>query len=377
MKSNSNERNYQELFTDEPWNEDIEPKKLFEELLHLIESSVRLSWYEAVAAALWVVHTYFIRKPKDVQVCDYSPILQIFSPEKACGKSTLMELLAELCPRARQASNISPAAIYRLIEASQPTLFIDEADTFFASRSDIIGILNDGYRQAGCVIKQGGKNFEQTLEFHTWGAKCVAGIGRLPTTIESRCIQIRLKKKLPSEVIVRRSEMLSRDPNVFLNLRRQLIRFTIDSEDELLESPSAANSAQVDDRVNDNWSALLQIAQYIGDKVYTQALEAMQSLAKHEDDEDSEGVALLRDVEQLCRNGLSGWVASKSLAKALATLGDSRWATHARTGLTTYELARLLKPFQIYPRQHKIEGVNQRAYDMSLFEDVFARYLGK
>jgi hypothetical protein len=377
MKSNSNERNYQELFTDEPWNEDIEPKKLFEELLHLIESSVRLSWYEAVAAALWVVHTYFIRKPKDVQVCDYSPILQIFSPEKACGKSTLMELLAELCPRARQASNISPAAIYRLIEAFQPTLFIDEADTFFASRSDIIGILNDGYRQAGCVIKQGGKNFEQTLEFHTWGAKCIAGIGRLPSTIESRCIQIRLKKKLPSEVVLRRSEVLSENPDAFLNLRRQLIRFTIDNEDKLLERPNIAHSVQVDDRVKDNWSALLQLAQYIGDEVYTRALEAMQALANHEDDEDSEGVALLRDIEELWRNGLTGWVTSKNLARSLTTLSDSRWATHSRIGLTTHELASLLKPFQIYPRQHKIEGINQRAYDMSLFEDVFARYLGK
>ena len=377
MKSNSNERNYQELFTDEPWNEDIEPKKLFEELLHLIQSSVRLSWYEAVAAALWVVHTYFIRKPKDVQVCDYSPILQIFSPEKACGKSTLMELLADLCPRSRQTSNISCAAIYRLLEVSQPTFFIDEADTFFASRSDIIGILNDGYRQAGCVSRQGGKNYEQTLEFHTWGAKCIAGIGRLATTIESRCIQIRLKKKLPSEVVLRRSAALSENPDLFLNLRRQLIRFTIDSEDKLLERPSTTNNAQVDDRVNDNWSALLQIAKYIGDQVYTQAQEAMQALASHEDDEDSEGVALLRDIEELWRNGLTGWVASKHLAKRLTTLSDSRWATHSRIGLSTYELARLLKPFQIYPRQHKIEGINQRAYDMSLFEDVFARYLGK
>ena len=49
----------------------------------------------------------------------------------------------------------------------------------------------------------------------------------------------------------------------------------------------------------------------------------------------------------------------------------------SRTGLSTYELAKLLKPFQIYPRQHKIGGANQRAYGVSLFEDVFARYLGK
>jgi hypothetical protein len=134
---------------------------------------------------------------------------------------------------------------------------------------------------------------------------------------------------------------------------------------------------QVDDRVKDNWSALLQLAQYIGDEVYTRALEAMQALANHEDDEDSEGVALLRDIEELWRNGLTGWVASKNLARSLTTLSDSRWATHSRIGLTTHELASLLKPFQIYPRQHKIEGINQRAYDMSLFEDVFARYLGK
>jgi len=376
MKSNPNERNYQELFEDEPWNEPVEPRMLFAELRQLIEGFVRLTSYESIAATSWVIHTYFIRKPKEVQLCHYSPILQIFSPEKACGKSTLMELLAELCPRVRQASNISPAAIYRLIEASLPTLFIDEADTFFASRSDIIGILNDGYRRGGCVIKQGGKNFEQTLEFHTWGAKCIAGIGRLPPTIESRCIQIRLKKKLPSEIVIRRSEALSRNPDLFLNLRRQLIRFTIDNEDKLLNKPIANHSVQVDDRMKDNWSALLHMANYISDEVYAEVVEAMNSLANYEDDEDSEGVALLRDIEELWRNGLTDWVASKHLAKALISLPDSRWATYSRTGLGTFELARMLKPFQIYPRQHKINGVNQRAYDMSLFEDVFARYLG-
>jgi putative DNA primase/helicase len=376
MKDKENDKNYQELFSEEPWPEAVDAKWLFESLQQLIRSFVRLSVHEAIAATLWVIHTYFIRKPKEIQVCSFSPILQIFSPEKACGKSTLMEVLADLCPRSRQASNISAAAIYRIIELNQPTLFIDEADTFFANRSEIIGILNDGYRQAGCVTKQGGRNFEQTLDFHTWGAKCIAGIGRLSATLESRCIQIRLKKKLPSEVVLRRSEALSANPNLFLDFRRKLIRFAIDNEDTLLASSEVTQSVQVDDRTRDNWSGLLKIANQIHEEIYRESIEAVQSLSDHEDEEDSDGIELLRDIRELQHSGLAGWVASKRLAKLLMVLPDSRWTAYSRLGLSTYDLARLLRPFQIYPMQHKIEGVNQRAYDMTLFEDVFVRYLG-
>jgi putative DNA primase/helicase len=377
MEDNSNKKKYQELFSEEPWHDPVEQRFLFNELIQLIQSFVRLSSHEAIAATLWIFHTYVIRKHTEEQICSFSPILQIFSPERACGKSTLMELLAELCPRSRQASNISAAAIYRVIERTQPTLFIDEADTFFASRSDIIGILNDGYRQAGCVTKQGGRNFEETLDFHTWGAKCIAGIGRLPPTLESRCIQIKLKKKLPSEQVLRRSEALSNDPNLFLDFRRQLIRFTIDNEQLLLNSAKLPSMNLFDDRVQDNWSGLLRIARHIDEEVYQEAIKAVRSLSDDEDQEDSEGIELLRDIFELNSGGLKGLTTSKRLVQLLIALPDSRWATHSRIGLNTYELARLLKPFQIYPRQYKIEGVNQRAYDMALFEDVFARYLGK
>jgi putative DNA primase/helicase len=48
-------------------------------------------------------------------------ILAITSPEKRCGKSTMLALLARLVPRSMPAANITPAALFRAVEAWSPS----------------------------------------------------------------------------------------------------------------------------------------------------------------------------------------------------------------------------------------------------------------
>jgi hypothetical protein len=50
--------------------------------------------------------------------------------------------------RSALASNISPAAIFRYVEASHPTLLIDEAETFVTGNEEVRGILNSGLPRA-------------------------------------------------------------------------------------------------------------------------------------------------------------------------------------------------------------------------------------
>ena len=97
-----------------------------------------MSEAQAVAVALWVFLTYV-----ETHV-DVLPILAITSPEKRCGKTTLLSIVRRLVRKALAASSVTAAALFRSIEKWTPTLIIDEADTFLKENAELRGILNAG-----------------------------------------------------------------------------------------------------------------------------------------------------------------------------------------------------------------------------------------
>src|SRR5207253_1094825 len=93
-------------------------------------------------------HTYVF------QFRDVTTYIGIESPEKRCGKTTLLSVLSELVNRAVVSTNISPSAFFRVIEEASPTLLIDEGDTFLQGNDELRGILNSGYsRKTAFVVR--------------------------------------------------------------------------------------------------------------------------------------------------------------------------------------------------------------------------------
>src|SRR5205809_4922989 len=132
----------------EPWPEAVDGGELLNELEHLMRRHVVLPPWAAETAALWVLHTYAF------PLRDVSAYLGVESPEKRCGKTTFLSVLSELANRAVPLANISSPAVYRAIEEKQPTLLIDEADTFLQGNDVLRGILNAGYtRKTAFVIR--------------------------------------------------------------------------------------------------------------------------------------------------------------------------------------------------------------------------------
>lgn len=82
----------------------------------------------AYAATLWIAMTWII------EMIDVAPLVIITAPEKRCGKSQLLSLMGKLVFRPLTASNITPAALFRTIDAWKPTLLIDETDAFMKER---------------------------------------------------------------------------------------------------------------------------------------------------------------------------------------------------------------------------------------------------
>lgn len=91
------------------------------------------------AAALWCAWAHAIDR------FSVAPILAIQSPAKRCGKTTLLRIAASLVPRPLVASNVTPAALFRIVEEHRPTLLVDEADTFVAGSDELRGLLNSGH----------------------------------------------------------------------------------------------------------------------------------------------------------------------------------------------------------------------------------------
>jgi putative DNA primase/helicase len=111
-------------FLSPPWPDPVDGAALLDAVAKAIRRHVVMPDNAADACALWVAHTYVVTRFL------VSPRLCVRSVVKQCGKTTLLDVLERLVLRPLQTTNVTPAAIFRVVEAHRPTLLIDEADTF-------------------------------------------------------------------------------------------------------------------------------------------------------------------------------------------------------------------------------------------------------
>ena len=132
----------------EPWPEPVTGKVLLDHLEQLVRRFVILPGSAPPALALWIVHTYAFR------FRDVSTYLGIESPEKRCGKTTLLTVLLELVHRPSSRPTSAPPPSSASSPRPRPTLLIDEADTLLQGNDELRGILNSGYtRRTAFVVR--------------------------------------------------------------------------------------------------------------------------------------------------------------------------------------------------------------------------------
>ncbi len=131
----------------EPWHEPVHGSELLDALFAAICRHVVAPEWAVVSIVLWALHTYLL------DCFGISPRLAITSPEKGCGKTTLLDVLSHLVMRVLLTANATTSAIFRVVEMQRPTLLFDEADTFLSENEGLRGILNSGHRQGGSVVR--------------------------------------------------------------------------------------------------------------------------------------------------------------------------------------------------------------------------------
>jgi putative DNA primase/helicase len=349
-----------------PWPIPVECASLLDELAHALRSYVKLREDAVTAICLWVVHAHAIA------CTEIAPVLAIESPEKRCGKTTLLSVIQSLVPKALTAANMSSAAVFRAVQAFGPTLIIDEADTFLTpEKPDLIGILNSSHvRATAYVVRVVGDNHE-VKTFSTWCAKAIALIGGLPATLQDRSIIVRMRRKQREESVERlRLDRVS----ALRELCSKAARWVADHA-EALRSCDPAVPPELNDRAADNWRPLLAIADMAGGAWPATARSAARCLSgSSQDDEDlSKGVLLLRDCQRAFKKTGASELGAEQLVTCLCGLDEAPWAEWRRgeKPITARGVAVLLKAFGIASKHTR----TAREYHKSDFADAWKRYL--
>ena len=320
----------------EPWPEPVDGGELLLALIVVLRTYVILPEHAYLPVALWILHAHAH------DAAAISPILAIISPEKRCGKTTLLILVQELTPNALLAANITAAAVFRAIEAWGLTLLVDEADTFLAEREEPRGVINSGHnRRTANIIRVVEEKGEQVPKrFSTWAPKAIAQIRDLPDTLQDRSIAIRLRRKLPGEKVAR----LRADRTQHLTeINRRAARWAQDNLNALREM-DAETPPQLHDRAADNWRTLLIIAECIGGewpektRSAALALEGVDAEAEGET-EPSDAVRLLADCKIVFEDRDASELSARDIIADLCGHDEKslvrlpRWQSHHRQSL--------------------------------------------
>ncbi len=356
----------------EPHPEPVEPAALLDEISKLICQFMVIEAYQADAAALWVTMTWFI---EEIQI---APLGLIDAPEKACGKTVLLDLFGKLSRRPLPAANCSLAALYRAVELWLNTLLIDEADTFLGDNLELYGVINAGYSKSnGYVLRcePVGDTYEPKA-FAVFSAKALAGIKlakHLPEATMSRGIIFNLRRKLSSETI---SRLRHADPAIFMAITAKLARLAVDYSKQVREARPKLPE-QLCDRDQDNWEALLAVAGLAGDGWIKKAEAAALKLSAISK-ERTAGTSneLLQDIQSVFDTKRVDRIKTVDLIDALCEDVEAPWATYNRVKpIGARQLVNLLKPYDIKPEKIYINLIESRGYDKTFFTDAFNRYL--
>lgn len=345
---------------------------LLDSLCDLVREYVVMSSVQADAVTLWACHTHAL------DAFETTPFLDLTSPEKRCGKTRTLDVLELVVARPWRTIMPSEAVLYRKIDASSPTLLLDEVDAIFdkanGSTEPLRALLNAGNRRGTSIPRCVGPSMTLT-DFAIYGAKALSGIGEIPDTVRDRSIVIRLSRKRADETArrFRRREALETAEPIHRDLDSWAQAALPDLEAARPKIPNA-----LDDRAEEAWEPLLAIAELAGGDWPERArLAAIELSANREAEEEALGPLLLRDIRAVFAAKGADRLSSADLVASLNEIEESPWADIRGKSLTQNALARRLKPYRIRPRTVRLDdGSTPKGYPLSGFEDAFSRYLG-
>jgi len=373
----------------EPW-----PSPLLDALELLDHVASRYTFYiilppgAADALALFTAHahafTAFYQTPR----------LNLYSPRRGCGKTTTLDVLATMVPRPFRTENMRAPVLFRVVDQQQPTLLLDEVDTYLHHADELRGLLNAGHKRGACAYRCEGAG-NAIRAFKAFAPAVLAGIGVLPPTLHDRSILVPLVPAEPGQLSARFDE---HHTDLEKTLARKLARWARDNFNALaacdpLLPPSAFN------RLADNWRPLFAVAQVVGGDWPQRAADAFAKLtgshspyAFNSFNESThltprgpvvswsgspDSLGLLADIRLIFTQQGVQRLFSSALVDALRVLPELPWSgsNNGDKHISVARLARRLSAFGIRSQTIRIGLLRAKGYTLANFVQAFARFL--
>lgn len=334
-------------------------------LIGVIERYIACSRPVAFTVALWLMMTWCFKAFKVI------PILCITAPMKGSGKTQLLKLVSYLSCNSFFTSNITAAALFRKIETDQPTLCMDEVDTYLMQDNTMRGILNAGFEYNGTVIRCNTDKGNKLEEFIVFCPKALSGIGKLPDTVDDRSIVISMRPKAKGES---KERLRYADMAEFAVIKQQLAQWA-DENFSVLSQARPALPEGLSDRKLDCWECLFSISDLLGEETAQEARE-VAVLISGEIDNACDRKLLLEHIKEVFETNQWEKVLLKDLVGVLCLNETAPWSTwHNGRSMTTYQLSKILSDFGIKAHQMRVVSNNGKGYLLSDFTQCFTDYL--
>lgn len=356
-----------------------DPTRLAQRLLDFIGHYVVMKPDYLRVVVLWVLHTWVYDKGLNT-----SPRLVVSSITAGCGKSTLFDLLRELCPNAAGTSSLTPSVLVDMADEGG-TLFIDEANRVFMPRGQgyerLLQIFNDGFSSRGMGVQRkearpDGKNGYNSVRRSTFAPMALAGNNpKLAPDAMSRCIRIVLQNGEPERELD--WDVIEDEEPELAELKAILPDWADGFDASAHPRPDLQNiytGNKLSGRQMQVWRPLARIAQtQAGDwlgELERIASEYVEALADSHDLEEPH-VTLLRNIAPLLATQWQGeaFIPSQGLCDALGEAYPEEYGfTSKYARLTTKRLGIFMRRLDINPIRNS-EG-SKRGYSRTDLEKV-------
>jgi hypothetical protein len=373
----------------------LEEKNILDEIYDYVGRFIAYPSEAAkIAHVAWIAHTYLLDS------FYATPRLTILSPEKRSGKTRLLEITKLLAQNAKAMVSPSPSSLYTYIELEEvtPSFLIDEVGRLLEKKeiSDFIAIVEAGFQPGHTVPRVVLDPVRKIENFKVYAPILMAGIdnGRMPDTILDRSITIRMKRNVGERLRYRSKKNGAEGLALGLKLSQWA--------SGLLEKAANIEPVMPDelnDREQDKWEPLFIVGRLADltvtdvtavtavtddsgvtasweERITKAALELSNEARETETASTSE--TLLKDIYDVFNEVFSvDKMKTTDLCDRLNQKEESPWFSYNYgKPLDGRGLAKMLKRYHIKPRPIRFDGVPDKGYYRSDFDDPWKRYLG-
>jgi hypothetical protein len=330
------------LAEDEPWPDPVlDVGAVMDEAATELRRYVVLDQPSLDAAVGWSAFAHLVHH-EQLKI-NIAPRFAIQSSDPDMGKTTLLECLACLTPRSIMVGSTTASSVFRTIDASKPTYFVDEVDNLLHPHADpeLRNVLNSGHRRRTAYVERVEKLPNGTFKvtrFSTFTPIAMAGIGQLSPTLQSRCIVTTLSKATSAE---QPEHLIDGESDTLFVSRRKFVRWAQD----LQALPRIDRPKELLNRKGDNWYPLRQIA-YLAGGDWPARIHAAATRGSVRSSDPTSGVALLEDIWTVYYEAGRQRLPTQEILAKLIAREESPWVEANRGGsITPYYLREKLKPY--------------------------------